>query len=118
MSTGDISHSLMLAVLAVSGMRSHNNESSLRRKIHAGSWLGEVEEDIEDCTIKPYSIGDDAFPLEPQLTKCYDRQDFVHQKYLNRSLMSTRQKIENAFGFYQGRWHVVVENDIFVIPHS
>ena len=68
------------------------NESSLRRKIHAGSWLVEVEEDIEDCTIKPYIIGDAAFPLEPQLMKCYDRPDFVHQKHFNRALISSRQK--------------------------
>ena len=80
--------------------------------MHAGTWLGEVEEDDEDCTIKPYIIGDGAFPLEPQLMKCYDRPDFVRQKHFNRALISTRQKIESAFGFYKGRWHVVVKNHI------
>ena len=47
------------------------SESRMRRKRHAGTWLGEVEEDIEDCTIKPYIVGDGAFPM-----KSHDQPDY------------------------------------------
>lgn len=87
-------------------------ESSLRRKVHGGRWLNEAEVQIEDVVVKPFLIGDSAFPLEPQLMKCYDNPQYDHQTKFNKALISSRQKIENAFGFLKGRWHVLVDNHI------
>ena len=85
-------------------------ESSLRRRIVGGTWLQGNEQDFDGTTIRPYLIGDSAFPPEPQLLKCYDQRDFHHQKKLNNALISSQQKIENTFGFYNGRWHILVDN--------
>ena len=87
-------------------------ESSLRRRIVGGTWLQGNEQDFDGTTVRPYLIGDSAFPLEPQLLKCYDQRDFQHQKKFNKALISSRQKIENTFGFYKGRWHILVDNFI------
>ena len=64
-------------------------ESSLRRRIVGGTWLQGNEQDFDGTTVRPYLIGDSAFPLEPQLLKCYDQRDFHHQKKLNKALIST-----------------------------
>eukprot|EP00117_Sycon_ciliatum_P039940 scpid76492/ scgid29430/ Putative nuclease HARBI1; Harbinger transposase-derived nuclease len=87
-------------------------ESSLRRLITSGEWLSEYAEDLDGVTVKPYLIGDSAFPLEQQLLKCYDRPTVPHHIRFNRALTSTRQKIKNAFGFLKGRWHILTDNYI------
>eukprot|EP00117_Sycon_ciliatum_P014843 scpid34720/ scgid14937/ Putative nuclease HARBI1; Harbinger transposase-derived nuclease len=87
-------------------------ESSLRRRIVGGRWLQDLHRNFDGTTVRPYLIGDSAFPLEPQLMKCYDQARFQHQTRFNKALISSRQKIENAFGFYKGRWHVLIENFI------
>ena len=88
------------------------NESSLKRRINDGTWLSGVDEDINDCSVRPYLIGDSAFPLGPRLLKCYETATYPHQRRFNRAHISTRQKIENAYGFLRGRWRVLTFNFI------
>ena len=88
------------------------NESSLKRRIEAGQWLADIDRDIGGTFVKPYIIGDSAFALGSQLLKCYENPVHRHQKKFNRALISSRQKIENAFGFLKGRWRILTQNFI------
>ena len=44
-------------------------------------------------TVKPYLIGDAAFPLGPELMKNYYTSNHSHQKRFNAALTKTRQKL-------------------------
>ena len=77
-----------------------------------GRWLQGNEQDFDGTTLRPYIIGDIAFPLEQQPLKCYSEPRFQHQTKVNEGLISPHQKIENTFGFYKGRWHILVDNFI------
>ena len=86
--------------------------SGLKAKIDADEWLNEFEQELKDVTVKPYLIGDAAFPLGPELMKNYDTSNHSHQKRFNAALTKTRQKIETAFGSLKGRWHILTDNFI------
>ena len=86
--------------------------SGLKAKIDADEWLNEFEQELKDVTVKPYLIGDAAFPLGPELMKNYDTSNHSHQKRFNAALTKTRQKIETAFGSLKGRWHILTDNCI------
>ena len=44
--------------------------------------------------------------------KCYETPAHSHQKKFNTALTSSRQKIENAFGFLRGRRRILTQNSI------
>ncbi len=76
--------------------RTHFGMSRIVKRIRRG--------DV-DGRLKPYIIGDPAYPIAPSLIKGYPGGGLdVKQEYFNFSLSSGRMKIEQAFGLLKGRW--------------
>ena len=67
-------------------------ESSLRRRIVGGNWLQDSPQDFDGTTVRPYLIGDSAFPLEAQMRKCYDQRDFNTKRSLTKLLFLLAKK--------------------------
>ena len=86
--------------------------SGLKAKIDADKWLNEFEQELKHVTVKPYLIGDAAFPLGPELMKNCDTSNHSHQKRFNASLTKNKAEIETAFGSLKGRWHILTNNCI------
>ena len=93
--------------------------SRLYRKIDQHKWLtvDEAEHEklrIEGTYIRPYLVGDSAFPLSATLMKCYDDNNALepHQRTFNHRLIRTRRVVEQAFGRLKGRYHILVDNNL------
>ncbi len=57
--------------------------------------------------IKPYIIGDPAYPISPSLMKAYPGVGLsLRDEYFNFKLSSSRMCVEQAFGIYKSRWRL------------
>ncbi|XP_065197210.1 uncharacterized protein LOC135828714 [Sycon ciliatum] len=93
--------------------------SRLARKIGERKWLTIKETETEKFTIqgsyiRPYLVGDSAFPLSATLMKCYDDNAALlpWQRTFNYRLIRTRRVVEQAFGRLKGRFRVLVHNNL------
>jgi hypothetical protein len=64
---------------------------------------------IEGRDIKPYNIGNSAYPLQAFLLKAFNNRatGSVHQNQFDKCLRKGRVKIENAFGVLKNRWFIL-----------
>lgn len=90
------------------------NYSRLSRKIKNRHWLGTHSKVINNMEVKPYLVGDSAFALTSYMMKCYNEgEDAPHQVTFNHRQIRTRRVVEQAFGRLKGRYHVLVDNNIY-----
>lgn len=93
--------------------------STLTRKIHEKKWLTVKERRnarfrVGGTYIRPYLVGDSAFPLSATLMKCYDDGGCLTpaQRTFNYRVIRTRRVVEQAFGRLKGRWQILVNNHL------
>ena len=89
--------------------------STMLRRISQQKWLT-IQDNfrIEGTYIRPYLVGDSAFPLCATLMKCFDDSAGLqpHERTFNYRLIRTRRVVEQAFGRLKGRFRVLVHNNL------
>ena len=87
------------------------NRSELCARVTNGEWGNAPTKIIYGQQIALYLASDTAFALS-RLMECYDGASLIQQKSFNYCVIRTRQVVEQAFGRFKGRWHVV--GDMFL----
>jgi hypothetical protein len=87
----------------------HLRSSGIWEQLRGGVVLKEPIVRIEGRDIKPYIIGDSAYPLQAFLLKAFNNRatGTVHQNHFDKCLRKGRVKIENAFGVLKNRWLIL-----------
>lgn len=82
--------------------------SSLYERAENGDILTEPLHQIGNVQIKPYLLGDSAYPISPWLQKPYPEgtRDPLERNF-NKELSSARVKVECVFGILKGRWRIL-----------
>lgn len=90
----------------------HN--TTLKEKLMSGEALPhDKARSIQGVAVRPYIVGDAAFPFMSFLMKGYDG-DYPprsKQAVFNSSLIRCRQRVESAFGRLKGRWRVLTSRN-------
>ena len=94
--------------------------SRLERNILDNTWLTIPERaqnanHILGTYIRPYLVGDAAFPLSPTLMKCFDDRHGPlqpHERTFNFRLIRTRRVVEQAFGRLKARFRILEHSNI------
>ncbi|XP_071953738.1 uncharacterized protein [Antedon mediterranea] len=84
--------------------------SSLHRSLSRGTLFNpNPTQLIEGETVPLLLFGTSAYPLLPNLMKCYsdDEQMTEDQKHFNLQLSSTHANIQSVFGRLKGRWQIL-----------
>ena len=81
--------------------------SAICRKAEQGEILSAPTVHINGNELRPYLVGDSAYPLSPWLMKPYPEgtRDCDEIEF-NKQLSSARVKVECAFGLLKSRWRV------------
>jgi hypothetical protein len=67
-----------------------------------------VRGDNRSMDVRPYIIGDPAYPISPYLMKGFPGANLsLKQEYFNYTLSASRMKVEQAFGIYKKRWKLM-----------
>lgn len=61
-------------------------------------------------TLRPYLLGDEAFPLLSHMMRCYKQPTDDHSAngLLNRCIIQGRREVERAFGRLKARWRILL----------
>ena len=97
--------------------------SMLFRRAEQGDILTAPAKNVNGHEIRPYLVGDSAYPLSPWLMKPYPEGTRDPDEIsFNRQLSSARVKVECAFGILKSRWRILqkrFESDIdFAIKNT
>jgi hypothetical protein len=88
--------------------------SDLKTCLDDGSVLPpNAGEEINGVHVRPYLLGDAAFPHAPYLMKCYandPREESAEGKF-NRAVINGRRVVEMAFGRLKARWRVLKKTE-------
>jgi hypothetical protein len=88
----------------------HLRSSCLWEKIKGG---GEILQqpalEVNGVLMKPFILGDSAYPIAAQLLKPFNakQRGTANQNAFDKELRKGRIKIENAFGMLKGRWQIL-----------
>ena len=88
----------------------HLRDSSLWEKLKGGVEILQVPAlTINGSLVKPYIVGDSAYPISGQLLKPFNAKarGTADQNAFDKELRKGRVKIENAFGMLKGRWQIL-----------
>ena len=88
--------------------------SGLEQKINDKTWLTILEREenrnvLNGTYMRPYLVGDAAFPLAPTMMKCFSDNQALepYQRTFNYRLIRTRRVVEQAFGRLKGRFAIL-----------
>lgn len=89
--------------------------SRLAANIANKTWLtikerGQNNNTVTGTYIRPYLVGDSAFPLSQTMMKCHDDRHGPlqqHEHTFNFRLIRTRRVVEQAFGRLKGRFRIL-----------
>jgi hypothetical protein len=86
----------------------HLRDSDLWRNLRAGQILQEPVINIQEKEIKPYIVGDSAYPLMSFLLKAFNNKatGTAQQNMFDKHLRKGRVKIEKAFEILKNRWQI------------
>lgn len=87
----------------------HLRSSQIWEQLRRGAALEEPVLNIEGKQVKPYIVGDSAYPLMSFLLKAFHNRSTGSpaQNLFDRQLRKGRVKIENAFGILKNRWQIL-----------
>lgn len=92
--------------------------SKLFNFVERKTWLhiqerGAQRNIVQGTYIRPYLVGDAAFPLSPTLMKSYDKDNLENfEATFNHRLIRTRRVIEQAFGRLKGRFRILSRSSL------
>lgn len=82
--------------------------SNIYQRIVNGELLQEPTMTIENREIKPYLVGDSAYPLSTWLLKPYpETTNNLDEIEFNKELSRARVSVECAFGILKSRWRIL-----------
>lgn len=87
----------------------HLRSSSIWAQMRGGQVLEEPIVRIEGKDVKPFIVGDSAYPLMSFLLKAFNNRatGSPDQNLFDKQLRKGRVKIENAFGILKNRWQIL-----------
>jgi hypothetical protein len=87
----------------------HLRSSQIWEQLRGGQVLEEPVISIEGKNVKPYIVGDSAYPLMSFLLKAFNNRSTGSpaQKLFDKQLRKSRVKIENTFGILKNRWQIL-----------
>jgi hypothetical protein len=83
-------------------------------ELRGGVVLQEPLVRVEGKDIKPYIVGDSAYPLMSFLLKAFNNRatGSPKQNLFDKQLRKGRVKIENAFGILKNRWQILKDLNV------
>jgi len=82
--------------------------SAIYGRAEQGDILSMPTVDVNGHQLRPYLVGDSAYPLTPWLMKPYpEGTRDVNEIQFNKELSSARVKVECAFGLIKSRWRII-----------
>jgi hypothetical protein len=87
----------------------HLRASSIWQKLREKSVLQGPIVRVGDKDVKPYIVGDSAYPLQAQILKPFNARAAGNpaQNLFDKQMRKGRVKIENAFGILKNRWQIL-----------
>lgn len=87
----------------------HLRTSSIWEQMRGGTVLEEPIINIGGKNVKPYIVGDSAYPLMSFLLKAFNNRSTGSpaKNLFDKQLRKGRVKIENAFGILKNRWQIL-----------